>query len=100
MLSNRNRDRLINLGRHLQGRRHQHLCASGVCHSLDSLPEGTTAIISCNQNLKTIERGFYLGMSVSMFRNEHNEPNIIVAVGDARYVLDRKIAKTIRVRTV
>jgi Fe2+ transport system protein FeoA len=55
-------------------------------------------VIICNHNLKTIERGLYVGMQVSMFRNDHSEPNIIVAVGDARYVLDRRIAKEIRVK--
>ncbi|MDD4277097.1 MAG: FeoA domain-containing protein [Candidatus Cloacimonetes bacterium] len=33
-----------------------------------------------------------------MFRNDLDEPNVIVAVGDSRYVLDRRIAQNIRVR--
>jgi Fe2+ transport system protein FeoA len=40
-----------------------------------------------------------MGMKISMFRNDENEPNVIVAVGDARYVLDRRIAMDIKVRT-
>jgi hypothetical protein len=77
----------------MQGR-----CALGDCISLDKLPEDQNAIITCNHNLQTIERGLYLGSLITMSRNDLNEPNIIVAVGDARYVLDRRIAKEINVR--
>ncbi len=35
-----------------------------------------------------------------MFRNNYDEPNVVVAVGDARYVMDRRIAKTIKVKIV
>jgi Fe2+ transport system protein FeoA len=50
--------------------------------------------------LKTIERGLYVGSRLSMFRNDSGEPNIIVAAGDARYVLDRRIAREIRVKVM
>jgi Fe2+ transport system protein FeoA len=75
-------------------------CAVGECLSLAQVPEGNKAIISCNKNLQTIERGLYLGMQISMFRNDTTEPNLIIAVGDARYVLDRRIAHEIRVKIV
>lgn len=99
MLSNRNRMRLRNFGRHFSGRRGMGLCQQGQCLNLDKLPEGADAYITCNRNIKTIERGLYMGMKISMFRNDENEPNVIVAVGDARYVLDRRIAMDIKVRT-
>ena len=66
--------------------------------ALDQLPEGYNATVIHNNNLKTIERGLYLGAPITVFRNNIDEPNIIVAVGDARYVLDRRIARTIKVR--
>ncbi|HPV00582.1 MAG TPA: FeoA domain-containing protein [Candidatus Cloacimonas acidaminovorans] len=47
-----------------------------------------------------MERGLYIGAQISMFRNDDDEPNVVVAVGDARYVLDRRIAKTIKVKIV
>ena len=34
-----------------------------------------------------------------MFRNDF-ENNVVVAVGDARYVIDRRIAGTIKVKVV
>ena len=37
-------------------------------------------------------------MRISVFRNEPDEPNLIIAVGDSRYVLDRRIAALIMVR--
>jgi Fe2+ transport system protein FeoA len=82
----------------MMNRNPQCLCSSGDCLSLAEVPDGQKAMISCNKNLKTIERGFYLGMQISMFRNDANEPNLIVAVGDARYVLDRRIAQDIKVK--
>lgn len=100
MLSNRNRAKLRHWGRNFGRRRSACLCALGDCLMLEKLPEGSEAIILCNQNLSTIERGLYLGMKISMFRNDTDEPNVIVAVGDARYVLDRRIAMNIRVRIV
>lgn len=100
MFNDRNRARLRRFGRRFMHRNLQCPCAAGDCLSLAQVPEGISAIISCNKNLKTIERGLYLGMKISMFRNDDNEPNLIVAVGDARYVLDRRIAKEIRVRVV
>lgn len=99
MLSNRNRMRLQRFGRHFRKRQNCRNCTKGELMGLDLLPEGTNAVVICNQNLSTIERGLYIGMQVSVFRNEQNEPNIIVAVGDARYVLDRRVAKEIRVKT-
>jgi len=98
MLSQRNRARFRQWGRRFQGGQRTCPCAIDQCFSLDQLPVETSAVIICNRNLKTIERGLYIGMRISMFRNDDSEPNIIVAVGDARYVLDRRIAREIRVK--
>lgn len=65
---------------------------------MSDLSKGKSATVHCNGDLRTIERGIYLGAHITMFRNDPEEPNIIVAVGDSRYVLDRRIAKEIRVR--
>lgn len=64
---------------------------------MSDITEGNEGVVTCNNDLRTIERGIYSGAKISIFRNESDEPNIIVAVGDARYVLDRRIAETIRV---
>lgn len=83
--------------RFFQSRRHCP-CQRGDCLPLSQLTEGKSGIVYCNNDLRTIERGIYLGAKISIFRNELQEPNIIIAVGDARYVLDRRIADFIRVR--
>jgi len=65
---------------------------------MSDLTEGVKGKVFCNTDLRTIERGIYVGADISIFRNEKDEPNLIVAVGDSRYVLDRRIAQNIRVR--
>ena len=100
MLSKRNRVQLRNWGRRFTGRRRQRSCPRGDCLSLSAIPEGTSAIITRNQHLGTIERGLYHGVQITMFRNDLSQPNVIVAVGDARYVLDRRIADVIRGRVI
>jgi len=75
-------------------------CRSGDCIGLDELAPGRDAVITCNNNVRTIERGLYHGRRVSAFRNEPGEPNLVIAVGDSRYVMDRRVAKLVRVRVV
>lgn len=83
--------------RFFQGRR-QCPCQRGDCLPMSELTEGVKGKVFCNNDLRTIERGIYVGADISIFRNETDEPNLIVAVGDSRYVLDRRIAQNIRVR--
>lgn len=98
MLSKRNRVRLRQIGRHLIARPKPCHCSKGDCISLSQLSTGREGIVTCNDDLKTIERGLYTGTKVTAFRNDADEPNIVIAVGDSRYVLDRRIALLIRVR--
>ncbi len=100
MLSKRDRVRLRNLGRRLNLRPQRCECASGQCITLSELSTGSEALITCNNDIKTIERGLYHGKKVSAFRNEPGEPNLVVAVGDSRYVMDRRVARLIKVRVV
>jgi len=100
MLSNRNRMRLRRYGRRLFMRPRACHCSRGDCITLEKLGEGLNARVTCNNDLRTIERGLYHGVEVSVMRNAEGEPNIVVAVGDSRYVLDRRIASLIRVRVI
>jgi len=99
MLSRRNRVRIRGWGRKFSGRKRHGVCKAGQCITLDQLPEGNSAIVIHNNNLKIIERGLYIGALITMFRNDF-ENNVVVAVGDARYVIDRRIAGTIKVKVV
>ena len=98
MLSKRNRARLRRFGRAFINRPQSCRCLRGDCISLAELSQGSEALITCNNDIKTIERGLYHGKRVHAFRNDPDEPNIVVAVGDSRYVLDRRVARQIRVR--
>lgn len=98
MLSKRSRVRLRQFGRHFIANPKPCHCSKGDCISLSQLSTGREGSITCNDDIKTIERGLYSGTKVLAFRNDPDEPNIVVAVGDARYVLDRRIALRIRVR--
>jgi Fe2+ transport system protein FeoA len=92
------RRRMGQWGRRFFGRKRRFECQMGDCLPMSELAEGTKATVYCNNDLRTIERGIYLGAKVTIFRNEIEEPNLIIAVGDSRYVLDRRIAQNIRVR--
>ncbi len=83
----------------MQRKRVCSLCP-GDCLPLSEIPAGAKVTIQCNHDTKTIERGLYFGAGVEVYRNEESEPNLIIAVSDSRYVLDRRIAKGIRVRVV
>lgn len=100
MLSNHNRARLRRFGRRLFGRRRRCYCKVGDCISLADLETGREGIITCNSDIKTIERGLYSGKRVSSFRNNPDEPNLVIAVGDSRYVLDRRVSRQIMVKVV
>lgn len=98
MLNQRNRVRLRQFGRRMMGKRQGCSVCNGDCMPLSELPTGSNAIVLRNHDTRTIERGLYDGASLEVYRNELTEPNLIVAVQDSRYVLDRRIARMIRVR--
>lgn len=100
MLSDRNRVRLRRFGQRLFMRPRDCRCSRGDCINLSRLSAGSEALITHNADLKTIERGLYRGVKVKAFRNDPNEPNLVIAVGDSRYVLDRRIALLIKVRVI
>ncbi len=100
MLSKRNRVHMRRFGRRFFLRPRPCHCRSGDCINLAELSPGREAVVTCNNDLRTIERGLYHGRRVSAFRNESGEPNLVISVGDSRYVLDRRLAMLIKVRVV
>ncbi|MGB4308834.1 MAG: FeoA family protein [Candidatus Cloacimonadaceae bacterium] len=97
---NRNRNRSRRFGARLFFAPKPCPCEKGECVPLKDLQEDQSAVITRNGNLATLERGLNQGMKITMFRNETSEPNLIIAVGDARYVLDRRLAAMIMVRVL
>lgn len=53
--------------------------------------------ILANPDRKTVEMGLYPGASASVVKNEPNNPNIIVSVGECRYIIAKSIADNILV---
>lgn len=80
-------------------RRHQGHCPLGG-NSLSDALQDSVVTITCNNDHKTVERGLYTGVQVKILRNEPEEPNIVIAVSDARYVLDRRIAGRIKIANI
>lgn len=83
---------------HGLGRHRNRTCPHGPFENLSQAQENSTVVITCNNDHRTVERGLCTGVRVRVLRNELDEPNLIVAVGDARYVLDRRIAHRIKVQ--
>lgn len=89
--------------RHRFGRARGRVYNGNICDTcfdcLANVEEDNIVVIASNNDHKTMERGIYTGVSVKVLRNEKEEPNIVIAVGDARYVLDRRIARRIKVNS-
>lgn len=81
-----------------RGRHYSEECPV-IGNNLSSATQDSVVTIICNNDHKTVERGLYTGVKVKILRNEPEEPNIVIAVGDARYVLDRRIARRIKIKT-
>ena len=54
--------------------------------------------ILCNNIQKYIELGMYHGNTVKIIKNDHSDRNLIIAVGESRYILSKNIAQNIMVR--
>jgi len=66
--------------------------------TLNEALEGIPCIVVENPDKKTVEMGIYVGNTVVVQKNDRNEPNIVVAVGESRYIIPRDLAKRILIR--
>ena len=66
--------------------------------NLNGAIPGIKYIVKFNPDKKTIEMGIYAGSIISVQKNEFDDPNIIVAVGETRYIIPRKIAEQILIK--
>ncbi len=53
--------------------------------------------ILVNPDRKTVEMGLYPGATASVVKNEPFNPNVIVSVGECRYIIAKSIADEILV---
>ena len=66
--------------------------------NLNGAIPGNQYIVKFNPDKKTIEMGIYAGSIISVQKNEFDDPNIIVAVGESRYIIPRKTAEQILIK--
>jgi len=71
--------------------------AAGAGRNLMGLGDGETGVIRVNPDRKSAEMGLFPGACVRMFRNRRNERSLVIAAGDARFLVSRVIAKNIEI---
>jgi len=59
---------------------------------------GNKYIILNNPDIKTMEMGIYRGGIITVHKNEEDNPNIVVGVGDSRFIIPRELAGRIHIK--
>lgn len=83
-------------GNRIHGGRHGRMRLAAV--NLNGAIPGSKYIVKFNPDKKTIEMGIYSGSIISVQKNDLDDPNIIVAVGESRYIIPRKTAEQILIK--
>ena len=76
----------------------RHAGTPAECIPLSQGVAGGKYRVSRNADAKTREMGLYPGADVHVIKNTRGDPSVVVAVGEARYVIHRDIAELIMVR--
>lgn len=67
-------------------------------HPLPDFIQGVEVTVISNSDHKTLEMGLCTGASIRVVENRPGDANIVVAVGDGRYILSKESAEKIKVR--
>lgn len=59
---------------------------------------GKKYVIMNNPDVKTMEMGLYHSGIITVHKNESDNPNIVIGVGESRYIIPRELASKIIVR--
>lgn len=79
----------------------QHSVAGGQqARCLLDLKDGQAGVILNNRDRKSAEMGLFPGARVVMFRNRKSEGSVVIAAGDARFLISRAIAQKVEVQDV
>ncbi|MCD4829466.1 MAG: ferrous iron transport protein A [Candidatus Cloacimonetes bacterium] len=88
-------------------RRKRHRRKAGACFHcpvgktppcpLSDCPEKARVRVVSNPDRQTLELGIYPGSLVKVFKNHLGDPNLVVGIGDSRFILDRSLARNIKV---
>ena len=71
--------------------------AGGRARSLLDLKDGEEGLIRGNSDRKSTEMGLFPGARVAMFRNRTSERSVVIASGDARFLVSRTIAQHVEI---
>ncbi|HHE37312.1 MAG TPA: ferrous iron transport protein A [Candidatus Cloacimonetes bacterium] len=78
--------------------RHKHCRHHGRNFNLNYGELGKKYVVISNPDKKTVEMGIFAGSMIEVQKNERSEPNIIVGVGESRYIIPRDLAEQILIR--
>lgn len=70
----------------------------GVSMALSECPEEDVYMITDNQDRQSMEMGLFPGATVRIIRNSIESPNMVIAINDSRYMLNKETARQIMVR--
>jgi Fe2+ transport system protein FeoA len=68
------------------------------CINLDEAAVGQRYRVIANPDKKTMEMGIYHTGVITVHKNEESNPNIVVGVGESRYIIPRDLAKRIVIK--
>lgn len=86
--------------RHHKHRCFRRNCAFGDSQSLDQAEEEKSYKILSNLHRKSFELGLYNGNQITVVRNNAYQRNLIIAVGESRYIISKGIARHILVEEI
>ena len=85
-----------------RGRHHKKHHGRRIAHALHmNLSEaeiGKKYLILFNPDIKTMEMGIYRGNMITVHKNEEGNPNIVVGVGETRYIIPCELAQRILIK--
>ncbi|MCF7794657.1 MAG: ferrous iron transport protein A [Candidatus Cloacimonetes bacterium] len=87
-----------------KGKRHGKHCRQhkrrfvGEYINLTEAEVGKKYIIMKNPDVKTMEMGLYRSGIITVHKNEAENSNIVVGVGESRYIIPRDLAEKIKIR--
>lgn len=75
----------------------QQCVTGGQSRCLLDLKDGEAGVIRKNSDRKSTEMGLFPGARVAMFRNRKAERSVVIAAGDARFLISRTIALKVEI---
>ncbi len=65
---------------------------------LSDFAQGANVIVASNSDHKTLEMGLFAGIKVHVIKNRPSDANMVIAIGDSRYIIAKEAAEKISVR--